>query len=305
MMTVPTPFVSVIIPVRDDARGASRCAAALSEQTYPHERYEIVLIDDGSADPVRASDLTRPVVRVIHQERAGSYAARNAGIAQSTGDIIAFTDSDCVPERDWLERACSAFARHPEWDAVAGRVDIIDRGALASAAERFERRYAFPQELYVAGDNFGVTANLIVRRRALERAGSFDGRLQSGGDWEWGQRARAAGVHIAYADDVVVRHPARTTVRELLHKQKRVTRGLATLARMQLYSRDRIAQLWRGSAMPPVLETLRILRDPRAGRPHQRMAVAAIRFLLWAHRLYLLAALRVWPGRFHTARHAG
>jgi glycosyltransferase involved in cell wall biosynthesis len=304
MSTAGAPFVSVVIPVRDDADGVQLCVAALADQTYPAERYEIVLVDDGSADPLRQSEVPAAAARVVHQARSGSYAARNAGIDQAAGEIIAFTDSDCVPKPDWLERACLAFTQNPDWQAIAGRVTILDRGVGATASERFERRYAFPQASYVEADHFGVTANLIVRRCALDRAGRFDGRLQSGGDWEWGQRARAAGVHMVYVDDVVVQHPARRTLGALLRKQRRVTQGLATLARMRLVPTARIAELWRGSVVPPVLETFRILRDPRAGRPHQRAAVAGIRILLWCHRLYLLTAFRLWPRSIGRARDA-
>src|SRR5690606_25599137 len=101
MSTAGAPFVSVVIPVRDDAEGAQLCVAALGDQTYPAERYEVVLVDDGSADSLRLSDIPSAAARVVHQPRSGSYAARNAGIDQAAGEIIAFTDSDCLPSPDW------------------------------------------------------------------------------------------------------------------------------------------------------------------------------------------------------------
>jgi glycosyltransferase involved in cell wall biosynthesis len=273
---------------------------ALAGQAYPLSRFEVVVVDDGSADPVSRAEWPLAAVRVCRQARAGSYAARNTGIARSRGDVLAFTDADCVPEPDWLRRACAALDRHPEWGAIGGRVVILDSGPASTPAERYERRYAFPQESYIEHDNFGVTANLVVRRSAIDHVGTFDGRLHSGGDWEWGQRARAAGVVIAYAHDVVVGHPARTTLASLLHKQRRVTQGTAALIRARLYPRDRELALLRGSMVPPVFDLLGILRDPRAGELHQRPAVAGIRMLLWAHRLWLLVAARARPDR-----HAG
>ena len=294
-----TPFVSVIIPVRDDRAGVRRCMHALAGQTYPSSRFEVVLVDDGSADPVSSAEWPLAAVRVCRQARAGSYAARNTGIAQSRGDVLAFTDADCVPEPDWLRRACAALERHPEWGAIGGRIVILDSGPAATPAERYERRYAFPQESYIAHDNFGVTANLVVRRSTIDHVGPFDGRLHSGGDWEWGQRARAAGVVIAYARDVVVGHPARTSLASLLHKQTRVTQGTAALIRARLYPRDRELALLRGSMVPPVFDLIGIMRDPSAGALHQRPAVAGIRLLLWAHRLWLLLVTRARPDR-HT-----
>src|SRR5262245_46024865 len=98
----PLPFVSVIIPVYNNPDGLRRCLHALEAQTYPKSRYEIIVVDNGSDTP--PADMVRAFDRVTLLEEAvpSSYAARNRGLAQARGEVIAFTDSDCIPAPDWL-----------------------------------------------------------------------------------------------------------------------------------------------------------------------------------------------------------
>ncbi len=96
-----TPFVSVVIPVFDDPDRLRTCLQALEHQTYPKPRYEVIVVDNGSARSVP------PLVGQFGQARAtyemvpGANAARNRGISLARGEILAFTDADCVPARDW------------------------------------------------------------------------------------------------------------------------------------------------------------------------------------------------------------
>src|SRR6185369_4605378 len=95
-----TPRVSVVVASYNGARTLQICLASLGRLNYPD--YEVILVDDGSTDttPRIASD--HPRVRYIYQENKGLSVARNTGIAAATGEIIAFTDSDCRADEDWL-----------------------------------------------------------------------------------------------------------------------------------------------------------------------------------------------------------
>ncbi len=100
--------VSVIVPFYNARDYLVRCVQALLAQTYPSERFEILLIDnnstDGAADLVRGYDR----VRVLFESKQGAYAARNRGVGVSRGTLLAFTDADCVPARDWLAQMVEA-----------------------------------------------------------------------------------------------------------------------------------------------------------------------------------------------------
>lgn len=248
---VARPVVSVIIPVRDDAAGLRACLEALAAQDLPAAQREILVVDNGSAE-----DLSGAIppglagVRVLREERPGSYAARNLGLRHAQGQVLAFTDADCRPAPDWLSTAVAALRTDPEMGAMAGRVEVFPATAdRPRMAERYEMRFAFPQELYVRDHRYGVTANLVARREVMDRVGPFDATLASGGDLDWGRRAHAAGYRITYRPDVVVRHPARATLRELRAKARRTLRGAVRLGLVDP-ARGNPAAFWVASFLP-------------------------------------------------------
>lgn len=224
------PRVSVIVPVYDHAGRLPQCLDALSRQTLPPDEAEILVVDNGGDPEISAVSAAFPRARAVREPAQGSYAARNRGIAEARGDVLAFTDADCVPEPDWLEKGLEALALTAA-DFVAGNIDVtVADPARPTAVERYEKAVSFRQSEYVRRWNFGATASLFVRRRAFEIAGEFDPRLRSLGDREWGQRATAAGLRCAYAPLARVRHPARRTFRSLAERSARVTGGFFTLA---------------------------------------------------------------------------
>ena len=168
----------------------------------------------------------------------GSYSARNLGVERARGEVLAFTDADCVPDPSWLE---SGLLRLEESraDLIAGHVDI-PLGRRPSRVALIDAALHMNQESYVRGFDFGATANLFVRRDAFERVGTFDGRLRSGGDREFGNRAVRAGLQLEYAPDAIVTHGARCA-RELARKGFRF--GFASIGKTR-QAGVRIRPLW-------------------------------------------------------------
>lgn len=222
---MPAPAVSVVVPVRDDAAGLERTLAALAHQTVAAE---VVVADDGSRGRSVAAVAERYGARLERGPAAGSYAARNRGVAATTGAVLAFTDADCEPRPDWLERGVDAIEAGA--DLAAGQVEIA-LSARPGLAEQIDFARHLHQERNVRDAHFGATANLFVRRAALERLGGFNARLASGGDFELGQRARAAGLRLVYAADAIVLHPPRSSARAVAAKAHRLGRSRAALAR--------------------------------------------------------------------------
>src|SRR5687767_14260928 len=97
------PSVSVIIPVYNDTERLLRCLEALEAQTYPRNRFEVIVVDNGSDVPV-ADTLNRHAgcAILVTEPRPGGFVARNAGIERASGEILAFTDADCLPAASWL-----------------------------------------------------------------------------------------------------------------------------------------------------------------------------------------------------------
>ena len=222
-----TPQVAVIVPVFNNARGLRACLDALRNQTYPSSRYEVVVVNNGSADGVDQVVAEFPNVRQVDENCPGSYAARNRGIACTTGEVLAFTDADCMPERDWIEKGVSRLSGRGGKLIVGGRVEVFpgDRGH-ATAVELYEMATALRQQDYVDQGGFAATANLIAPRSAFEQIGCFEHGVKSCGDVEWGQRAGASGYRVVYAEEVRVRHPARSTLRQLRSKTARIIGGV-------------------------------------------------------------------------------
>lgn len=222
----PTPFVSVVIPVYNDRERLELCLAALERQTYRRDRYEVIVVDNGSTQPLEDL-LDRFRIRLEREPKVGSYAARNRGIAVAGGDVLAFLDSDCVPRSDWIERAVAAVERNPSCGMIAGGVDLLVRDFnRPNAVELYEQRTRFRQQENLERRRYAPTANLITRRAVIDDIGAFDDRFRSSGDFEWGRRVFAAGYQQVYADDVRVTHPARRTLRELGGYRSRLLGGI-------------------------------------------------------------------------------
>ena len=227
------PDVSIIIPVFNQPNELLRCLRALEAQTYRDRRFEVVVVDNGS-DP-SVGQLTEPFsfARCIREPKPGQFAARNRGIEASRAELLGFTDADCVPADNWLERGVRAVQRLTGPGSVAGKIELTFHDSKKrTAAELFESVLGFRQKTYVEW-GFCATSNLFTTRATMDRVGLFDERLMSGGDAEWGRRLRAHGLAQEYADDVRVFHDARRTLGQLCQKAVRVAGGVQQTAEQE------------------------------------------------------------------------
>ena len=270
--------VSVVIPHYSDLQSLATCLAALERQTTPPD--EIVVADNASPQGEAAvAQVIAGRARLTTVPEKGAGPARNGGVAVATGDILAFTDCDCVPEPGWLEAGLRALGAH---DIVGGAMKVLvaDEAGL-TGAEAFERVFAFDNRDYVLRKGFTVTANLFCAREVFERVGGF--RVGVSEDLEWCQRARGAGYRLGYAPDAVVGHPARRTWAELRRKWLRLNEESFGLALAE--PGGRLKWFVRALAMPAsaVAHTPRALTSPRLSRASDR-----------AKALGTLFRLRVW-----------
>jgi glycosyltransferase involved in cell wall biosynthesis len=165
--------LTVIIPVYNGAGTLPRCLAALRAQTFPSDRFEIIVVDnnstDGSADIVRR----HADVILLHEPAQGAYVARNRAALAATGDILVFTDPDCIPTPDWLESIARAMEPDDIEATIGGYVPPTHSGAL-----RLLVLYENAKDAFVFGTDipelyYGHTNNMAVRRRTFDAFGPF------------------------------------------------------------------------------------------------------------------------------------
>jgi glycosyltransferase involved in cell wall biosynthesis len=219
------PFISVVIPVWNGADLIANCLRAIGDQTYPRDRHEVLVVDNGSVDATTEVVRSFPFATLLLEPMAGSYRARNLGLKSARGEYVAFTDADCVPDRDWLASAARAVKRHPDAGVIAGQIQLMPRSGGSAASEKYEAMFSFNHARSVAEYGICTTANWISPRDLLMDLGGFDPTLKSGGDSKLARQIRAVGPPIVYVPDMLVRHPMRGTLKELAKKQRRLIGG--------------------------------------------------------------------------------
>lgn len=296
-----TPFVSVIIPVFNDARRLRLCLDALAGQTYGQAHceitYEIIVIDNGSDKAEKIADVVAdfPMANYVYEPRPGSYAARNAGLAITKGTILAFTDADCIPQRDWLEKGVHHLIRVPNCGLVAGRIKLFFKGEQASPVELYESVTAFPQQRLLEEQHGAATGNVFTFRSVMDKVGRFNDQLKSNGDIEWGERVFAAGFQQVYAADVCVAHPARYTFQDLRRRTLRLAGGVfGRFIQPQhslLQQNMTFARLLVDDLTPPVNFAISIFRDSRLSGLGQKLTVSLV--LVWVRYVSAIEKIRL------------
>lgn len=226
-------LASVIIPVFNDMAGIARTLEGLSQQSWPLDSIEVIVVDNGSEQPVELGTDYPFDVQVVRCETPGSYAARNAGAVVAKGEVFAFTDADCIPCEHWLERGIALLSEGKgEW-AVGGDVVFTSIDSPSSVA-RYQMAMGFGQEGNIREKGFSATANLFCTKAQFEEVGPFDQRLLSGGDREWAWRASTRQIGMNYQPSAIVYTAPRSTLRGAIRQARRVVAGRAGLRKLGL-----------------------------------------------------------------------
>lgn len=269
MSDIP-PLVSVIIPVYNDPEHLRLCLQALAQQTYPQDRFEVIVVDNGSDAAADIKGTIRQFANAIalDEEKPGSYAARNKGLTVAKGDAIAFTDADCIPAPDWIARGIAHLQQVANCGFVGGEIEIFWRDRdRPSTVELYESILAFRQQDCIEKHHYSVTANLFTWKKVVEAVGVFDSQLKSNGDIEWGNRVYAMGYQQVYAEDVRVAHPALHSFQQLRSKVIRYAGGAYDRRHQPqhnwLESNWLLSKTIAFNLMPPVFFAIDNYADPK------------------------------------------
>lgn len=268
----------MIVPARNAARSLPALLESIARQTLPAERFEVVVVDNGSAD--RTADVARGHgARVVIEPVANRAGARNRGARAARAPLYAFTDADCVAAPGWLERLLACAPTAP---LIAGPV-LTRVSETPNAIERFEALWRFGQESWVAR-GWAATANLAVSADAFAAVGGFDPSLRHiGEDVDLCLRARDAGLTLGWCPDAVVEHDAERRLWPTLRRAFR--HGYSV---NQVNRRFEIGhRAWRDPA-PAVVgdRALRMLgTDPARLEPHERRRMIGLARIGYAARV--------------------
>jgi len=221
MRTKSRILVSVVITTYNRRELLRKCLAALRVQTFPHDRFEIIVVDDGSTDGTE--ELMRDVVkrsggwlRYFHQENSGLAAARNLGISKTRGTIVAFLDDDCIPTRNWVYEI-SRMYEDPRVAGTGGTIRAVPPKTLVSTYLAHIRLNETPG---MSGEKviFLIGGNASYRRDVLALMKGFDELFvfNAGEDVDLGLRLTKQGFMLRYNPDAIVYHNHKQTLRGFL-----------------------------------------------------------------------------------------
>jgi len=241
------PHISIVIPFHNREHEVQPCLNSIFGQVLPADlAVEIIAVDNNSADGTL--DLLRQnPVHVIECEERGPGAARNAGVAAARGEIVAFIDSDCVADPDWLMRLTAPF-EDPEMLMAGGLIQSqFDDDHIATFTARREilsnERFFQTSALFAP---FFATANAACRRTALVTIKGFDNNLKVSEDADLAWRLMDLGGRMAYVPDAIVYHAHRTTWHEFYRQAWDYGAGsVALFAKHRKWLKANTAISWR------------------------------------------------------------
>jgi GT2 family glycosyltransferase len=225
MANVLFPKISIIVAVYNGEAHIATCLNSLLNQDYPRDRFEVITVDNGSTD--KTKDLIRqfPVTYVLENAAQSSYAARNTGARQATGEGLAFFDADQEADPSWLRELIVGWD-DLRYGAFAGKylpmgadTNLAGKYWHQQEASQFRTEYAEDEIPKLGG------GNTLIRRSVFKELGGFDSQMISWGDFDFSYRLKKKGYRVKYNGAALVKHFERTTVKRLLKREYRIGFG--------------------------------------------------------------------------------
>ena len=218
------PLISIVIPAYNCEDTMKACLDSLLQLSYPNR--EIIIVDDGSTDGTHAILERYSGIRVIRTENSGPSHARNIGIREAKGDFIAFTDSDCIVEENWLEELRRGFHNESVAGVGGDQKSPADDTPFGKNVQRFMKAVGFVTDYIKTGKrlkktNHNPTCNVLYRRSVLLESGLFDEKLWPGEDVEIDLKIERLGYTLYYNPEAVVYHYRPKTVQSFARMMNR------------------------------------------------------------------------------------
>lgn len=212
------PFVSIVVPVYNAKDTLRRTIGSVLNQDYPLERYEVIIVDDGSTDG--SIELIRDLgIKLIKQNNQGAASARNTGISNTRGEIIIFLDSDCVVSNDWIRLHVREHRVNNAIGCIGGAF-AFPKLTTCNFFELCDYYSSWYEQNPKCPPSFNYeylpSTNISFRKAVLEKIGGFAANLKTGEDVEICQRIRNEGKQILFRPHIQIYHYGRRTLFDFL-----------------------------------------------------------------------------------------
>jgi GT2 family glycosyltransferase len=222
-------LASVVIPTRNRPQSVRACLDALAAQTMPPGSFEVIVVDDGGEPPL-AVDPTASAgifpLTVMRQEHAGPGTARNRGVDHARGEVVVFTDDDCLPTPSWLEKMVTAVRREPRGLVGGATLNGLPRSLCAETSHLILEIVYEHCNRDGSGSSFFASNNMACSRAAYLGIGGFDEAFRvASEDRDLCDRWRSHGEPLRWQRDAFVEHRHPQNFREFTRLHFRYGRG--------------------------------------------------------------------------------
>jgi len=205
------PFVSIIIPSHNRPKCLQQCLAAITELDYARDKFEVIVVDDGSStqlDPIVDLFSAKINLHLLKQEHAGPARARNRGVKQAKGEFLAFTDDDCRPTPGWLATLMDFLAIKPD-SMIGGEIlNALPGNSFSSASQALVSYLYFYYNKNSKEAHFFTANNIALSKKCFLAVGGFDQEwgIAAAEDREFCDRWLLSGYQMTYAPEAVIYH---------------------------------------------------------------------------------------------------
>jgi len=231
-MQVGKPYVSVVIPTYNRSNILALCLDSLFNQTYPKDRYEIIIVNDGSKD--NTEDVLREFEKKapcgftwVSQKNQGITTAENAGLSRTKGTIVCYTADDCIIDKNWIHHLVNGFT-NDKIGAVGGKVVSYQTNTLIQ--QFIEDAQILDQATFFKRNTL-ITGSAAYRKQVLTDIHGFDTFLIACEDLDLSIKTQLLGYSLTYNPEAVVYHDHPATVKGLFFQQYRNGKGYVQLHR--------------------------------------------------------------------------
>ncbi len=205
------PFVSIIIPSHNRPKCLQQCLAAITELDYARDKFEVIVVDDGSStqlDPIVDLFSAKINLHLLKQEHAGPARARNRGVKQAKGEFLVFTDDDCRPTPGWLATLMNFLAIKPD-SMIGGEIlNALPGNSFSSASQALVSYLYFYYNKNSKEAHFFTANNIALSKKCFLAVGGFDQEwgIAAAEDREFCDRWLLSGYQMTYAPEAVIYH---------------------------------------------------------------------------------------------------